>query len=646
MNRPFFSFAVLLAALLAVTPLGAQEADYTPTLEPGDCPFDTPRGLTVDCGSMIVPQNRAEPDGTPVSIAYAVFRTNSDNPRPDPLIYLDGGPGTFSLEVWGSIFLRTFGPFIEHRDVILFDYRGTGESEPSLYCEETLEWTLETLDDDLTDAEATSSYYAALDACRARVLEDGVDLDQYDSAAFARDVVDLWTALGYDQVDLLGISYGTRLALTLMRDYPDQIRSVVLDGVLPLEVNRNATLIRNADRAYEALFAACEANAACADAYPDLRTVTYETARQLDEEPILIDITLPETGETYSARVDGGGFLNTLFQALYATWLIPSLPATIYEVSAGDYDQLAFLVGTFTDNTFSFSDGLYVAQECNEELPFNTIESIEEAAAEFPELSPLFNTEAFVGEQAYLDNCADWFATLPDAAENEPVVSDIPTLIFSGQFDPITPPAWGDQVAANLENSFVYTLPGIGHGATTSGEVCPVTVAHDFIENPFTTPDDDCIADLQVAFETPIREVTLVRFHDDNTEINGVHPDGWQAVGATSYAASRSLVNSVTYFVYPDDRGQFLISLGDYFGGTLLKSFNPVQAGGKSWTLYTMQATAITEFVTVATTEIDNVVFMVIITAGSQEEMDILFEELLLPGLSFFEVGEVSDRSA
>lgn len=640
MMRVIFLTLLLLSLVGTVGAQDAtEEAAYTPLIEPTACPFDVLDGFRVDCGTLTVPQDRAQPAGEQVRLAYAVFRSTAINPQPDPLVYLDGGPGSFTLESWTPTFADTFAPFAAERDVILFDYRGAGESQPNLFCQDTLDLTLDTLDDDLSDAEATARYFEVFDACRARFAAEGVDFDFYDSAAMAQDAVDLWTTLGYEQVNLFGVSYGTRLALTIARDNPDGVRSLILDGVLPLEVDRSATLFANADRAFEALFAACAADAACNETYPDLRTVTYDLAARLDAEPAMLRVRLRETNQAYDALLDGAGLLNTLFQSMYATWLIPSLPGAIYDANEGDYGRLTDMVGQFIDSSFTFSEGLYITQECNEELPFNSIETVRAAAEQYPDLAALFASDDLVGEQAYIDNCAGWIDTPPAALENEPVRSDIPTLILSGQFDPITPPSWGEMVGANLPNGYVYTFPGVGHGAITSGESCPVEMAVGWLVDPLFPPDDSCLDEMSAVFEVPITGVDLVRFFDDTQGINAVHPDGWEQTAPASFASSRTYINSVSYFFFPDDRRALLNSLGEFYGGTLIKSFDPVQAGGKEWTIYRMQAQQHTEYVIVATAEVQGFVYMMVVTAGSEEEAQVLYDQLMLPGLPLFEIG-------
>ncbi|MCA9904902.1 MAG: alpha/beta fold hydrolase, partial [Anaerolineae bacterium] len=210
--------SLLLTVLLAAPVLAQDELPY---VELTDCWMDLPDGLVegddVDCGLLFVPEDRTDPDSATIELAVAILYASEDDVQPDPIIYLAGGPGgnaVDELEAWVDI------PYIQDRDLILLDQRGTGYSFPSLNCPE-----IEESEDDATQA------------CRDRLVADGVNLQAYNSAENAADVADLRVALGYDEWNLYGISYGTRLAQTIVRDYPQGIRSVILDSAYPLAAN-------------------------------------------------------------------------------------------------------------------------------------------------------------------------------------------------------------------------------------------------------------------------------------------------------------------------------------------------------------------------------------------------------------------------
>ena len=182
-----------------------------------DCPFDIPDGYDMECGYLTVPENRSDPNSATIDLAVAIVRV--DNPASDPIIYLAGGPGSSAIDEFVSAPESwDINQFLYGSDLILLDQRGTGYSYPTLNC-----WEMEQA------AENSISDYDAAVACHDRLVSDGIDLTAYNSAESAADVEDLRIALGYDTWNLFGISYGTRLALEVMRDYPDGIRSVIID---------------------------------------------------------------------------------------------------------------------------------------------------------------------------------------------------------------------------------------------------------------------------------------------------------------------------------------------------------------------------------------------------------------------------------
>ncbi len=334
--------ALLAAALGAFPALPAHaQTSYTPRVEWAECPFAIPAGEVageaIQCGYLIVPQDRAEPQGKQVRLAFAILRSTSANPAPDPVIYLEGGPGGSALtglEQWLYVGFRAT------RDFVLFDQRGMGYSSPRLYCWETDALSGENaafmypsaLMEDDPDA-----YSQALRQCKARLeREEGVDLHDYTSAASAADIADLRVALGYEQVNLYGISYGTRLALTVMRDHPEGIRSVMLDSTYPPQVDAYELGGQAAYRAFHHLSEVCAADSACHAAYPDVEARLVQWVQRWNDSPAHLD--------ALDMDVSGDDVLYALFDAMYGVDVIPYLPRLIYEASGGNYDLLIRLL--------------------------------------------------------------------------------------------------------------------------------------------------------------------------------------------------------------------------------------------------------------------------------------------------------------
>jgi pimeloyl-ACP methyl ester carboxylesterase len=519
----------------AATTTTAGLSSYTPVFEDGRCAFTLPDGYTPRCGYLVVPEDRMNPAGAQVRLHVAVFASTAPDPAPDPVVYLEGGPGGHALEGLEYAFEERFAPFLDQRDVIIFDQRGVGFSVPSLFCPEIRELDIDLLDEVLEPEEYTAREIPVLEACRDRLRADGIDLTQYNSAANAADVADLRRSLGIDEWNLYGISYGTRLALTVMRDDPSGVRSVILDSTVPLQSDLVSSIPASADRAFDAFFAACAASADCAATFPALEDSFQQLQRTLDATAAPVEVTDFLSGESFPGVVTGDDVVGLLFQSLYSEQLIPVLPDVLSDAAAGDYRGLEQLASLFFTNDRFLSIGMYLSVQCNEEYPFSSVAAVEAAVAAHPDTDALFGDIA--GE---FEECSLWGAGVADGIEDDPVVSDLPTLVLGGVFDPITPPSFGVLAGETLTNDYFFEFPGLGHGVS-SAHPCPLAIALAFLDDPSQPPDGSCIAAMGgPRFLTPGRlSVDLVAFEEEVFDIlvTGVVPEGWDAAGFGQYTA-------------------------------------------------------------------------------------------------------------
>ena len=331
-STPVVKALVCMSLLLVVAAAcGQTEPSVKPSYEVAECKFTPPRGRNVECGYLTVPEDRSNSGGATIRLHVAVFKSASENPAADPIVYLEGGPGGSTLELISLTFNSFFAPLQRDRDLILFDQRGVGVSEPVLDCPEAVEAVYDSLGKDLsTEAWASRNTESAC-LCRDSLTDSGVNLSAYTSAENAADLNDLRQALGYQEWNLLGVSYGTKLALTAMRDFPQGIRSVILDSTYPPQVDAYSSIYSGADRAFAVLFDGCSADPVCDAAYPELETRFYELVDELEQNPVQLRIAHPLTGRSVRSVLDGDALVGFLFQSLYATDLIPTLPELIYD---------------------------------------------------------------------------------------------------------------------------------------------------------------------------------------------------------------------------------------------------------------------------------------------------------------------------
>jgi pimeloyl-ACP methyl ester carboxylesterase len=458
----------LLASLLHPQP---HQSPASSSFQTAPCPFKPAAGVAegknVRCGYLTVPADHSRPQGPTIRLAVATFKAPSSHPAPDPVIDLEGGPGSPSLANLGPVLtpdnLSNFLP--GGRDLILLDQRGVGYSQPSLSCQAN----------------------ETVQACHDRLVHQGINLDDYNTIQNAEDVHDLVRALGYHQVNLWSISYGTRLALTVMRLFPADVRSAVLDSTSPPQVNIDTGFTAATQRAFDTLFRGCAANSYCNEHYPRLEAVFARLVSELNQHPATVQVTNPQTGKQVSVVLTGDDVINGLRNALYETALIPKLPRVIYQLAHHNYSAGAAVSEAANAALGSDSVGMQLSVQCSEStltpqaMPA-AVQLVEPETRHYF-LSTLQNIYA---------NCQLWHVQPVPAAQRQPVTSTIPTLILAGEYDSATAPAYGMLAAQTLFRSYFFLFAGTGHGVV--GRVsCATSMFQAFVELPTEKPDDICM---------------------------------------------------------------------------------------------------------------------------------------------------------
>ncbi|MEJ2757086.1 MAG: alpha/beta fold hydrolase, partial [Anaerolineales bacterium] len=272
---------------------------YTPSIEASPCPFTLPEGFTegenVDCGYLIVPEDRSNSDSPEIRLAVAVFhRLNSDSSE-NPVVYIEGGPGASALEPL-QYTISKFNPLLQAHDVIFYDQRGVGFSQPSLDCPEHESYVKDTLTNQLRPEDTLPNLQQALTQCHQRLVDEGIQLEMYNTLQSAADLRDLRLALDIESWNLYGLSYGTRVALETARQHPEGIRSIILDSVVPPEADPIAEAPGNVSHALETFFDACRNNPECDAAFPNLENQFYALIEALDSQPVTIPVENLLTG--------------------------------------------------------------------------------------------------------------------------------------------------------------------------------------------------------------------------------------------------------------------------------------------------------------------------------------------------------------
>ncbi|MCS7071837.1 MAG: alpha/beta hydrolase, partial [Anaerolinea sp.] len=423
---------------LAVGALGARltsAQDDAPAFEATACPFGTLPGI--ECGFVSAPENRANPDSATIRLAVVVVHGTD----PDaPLMILSGGPGEITTPTAHQAG-RLFQQLVGGRTVILFDQRGVGRSEPALACPEWVEAQLTALSPDVTANESVVLNMDSLLACAERLAAEGIDLNSYNSVESAADVADIVRALGLEQVNLLGVSYGSLLAQHVLRDHPEVVRSVIIDSVLPMDESFFVNSVSTASEALDRLLADCAADAACSAAYPDIRATLADIILTYNANPVPITLTNPVTGETIDSLLTGDIILNSIIFVLYQTPTLPTLPEAITAIAGGDLSAAESLASRFLVALYALERGMQYSVLCREDLVGVTETDLFER---YDRLPPEYRGRAdleVLMEHSPFDICAAWPVEPFDASIKTLVSSDVPTLALAGEYDPVTPAA-------------------------------------------------------------------------------------------------------------------------------------------------------------------------------------------------------------
>ena len=315
-------------------------------------------------------------------------------------------------------------------------------------------------------------------------------------------------ALGYETINLVGVSYGTRAAQTYMRLFPDRTRRVVLDAVVSPSLVLNLQSAATGQRALDLFLLRCAQDSACQTAFPTL-DADMETLLSTLENPQSVTFPNALTGAPVTIELSQDDLMRILFNLLYSADATSLLPLKLNEAAAsGDFGPfLAFADATIGSGGGDEEGGIYIgmhyAVTCTEDAPLIDLDRAEMLAADsiFPSNAPFF-----------VQNCDGWPTGSLPADFREPLQSDIPTLLLSGEIDPITPPEYGDEVAATLETSLHLTLPGFGHGQLTHFDDCIPGLVNDFLssEAPLEI-DTTCLETV-----SPLRSLSIIRGQNPN----------------------------------------------------------------------------------------------------------------------------------
>jgi pimeloyl-ACP methyl ester carboxylesterase len=431
---------------------------------------------TVLCGTYDVWEDRASKKGRKISMKILIFKATDPNPQPDPFIYIPGGPGSSATED-APYLAQALAEIRKQRDLLFVDQRGTGGSNP-LNCAF------------FNDAEPQSylGYFFPLEdvrKCRTD-LESKADLTLYTTTIAADDLDEVRAALGYPQLNLYGASYGTRAALVYLRQHEARVRTATLFGVSPTNQFMPRVFPKDTERALQGVLSECATDAGCRKAFPNIKAEARQVLERLIKAPAEVELTRNTVSNTAGTTVSSppAKFTVTLSRdlaaeairyMLYNPAAALRIPLFLHLGAQGNFVPLARAALDYRQNIVATgSNGLYLSVTCAEDLPFVKANEAKQLAE---------NT--FLGDYRYRhqsEACALWPRSSIPNGYAQPVKSNVPVLIFTGEWDPVTPPSNAASVAPSLSKSLNIVVPHGGHSFNgLEGTDCVQRLQNEFV---------------------------------------------------------------------------------------------------------------------------------------------------------------------
>ncbi len=432
----------VIAAAFAILLAGGRSEAAAPSLQLQACRLPGhPTELL--CGELQRPLDPAQPQGKQISLRVAVVPALARNKLPDPVVFLAGGPGQAAIELLPMMAGR-LSRLQQRRDLVFVDQRGTGKSAPLECPDERNLPVAESLD--------LAASMRRLDACRAELekLPHG-DLRQYTTVIAMQDLDAVRQALGVQQWNVIGGSYGTRAGLEYLRAFPQHTRRAILDGLAPPDMVLPLSFSPDNQAALDALLAACKAQPGCEAAFPDLAGQWHRLLASLPRE---VSLQHPLTGRTEKATLQREHVLRAVRGPLYAPSLSSALPAAIAAAAEGNFNALSGLMTGMSSRAGKLAAGMHFSVVCAEDLP--RMAGSQEAQGK---------DYGRIDGQLYERACKDWPRGQVPAEFYAMPAAQSPVLLLSGGADPVTPPRHGERVAKALGAKAIHqVVPAAGHG--------------------------------------------------------------------------------------------------------------------------------------------------------------------------------------
>jgi pimeloyl-ACP methyl ester carboxylesterase len=401
-------------------------------------------------------------------------------------LYTAGGPGSSSVNTakYGEYY-----SYLDDRDFIVFEQRGTGFAKPNLSCPELDSIKRSNTWLSLKESEREVLQVQAALRCQRRLISDGITLSAYNTKESANDIEDLRKVLGIKQFNLYTVSYSTKIAQVLLRDHPNSIRSAVLDSPLPLWANYDETSLQFFDEKLNLLFSVCNSDSACNAAYPNLKERFLRFLVRANKTSVVVPIKSPIDSSLITISLKGYEIAS--FIDLGNTYNLKNLPKFLDALCKGNYEVLKpFIYDLFSSDGRAM--GMRLSVWCSEEYPFENVAATSKGTANLAPYSQMKSSAV------PLSLCKIWKVERAKEIENKPFTTNVPVLLVNGEFDPDTPASWGRELQKQFKNSYHFIFKGMSHTPTQYWDNnCGMQLAQSFFNDPLKRPIVKCFEELK-----------------------------------------------------------------------------------------------------------------------------------------------------
>lgn len=504
-SQTIFTLCIILITCFTMTGGAATPNPDIGKFKEAPCPFSLPEGLVLGenfkFGYVTVPELHEKYNGKTLQLAVAIFPSYNEKHAPDPVVMNTSGPGKSNMDNFVPQIAAQLGEVIlPDRDIVIIELRGLRYSKPFLMCKEVFEARKSMMEKNLNAEETKTIIRKAMKASHDRFVREGVNLSAFNNIETAADIAMIMTGLGYDKFNIVGSSAGTLVAHHVIRDYPERIRCAIMDAGLPIDSTILRDMVPNFIQVLQRYFEECNNDPACKSAYPDLEKRFLNLLDSLNQNPVTIPISDPETGKEINYVFNGYHMAGYVSMSMYYTTQIPYI---IDKIIAGDYSDIKGYAGSMlTPNYFANGLGhtIFLSEAGN--YSYSDIK-IDPAYSTFAKGV----TSSGMGGEYELDVKDIWNISKIDSERIQYQKQyNVPVLVLNGMYDPAIPPKYDAVMKKHLNNCYIFRFDGVPHSAFDNATECVLPMVLEFLKDPTKAPDSSCMKNYKLEFKTLIQE--------------------------------------------------------------------------------------------------------------------------------------------